>query len=149
MVLSFILVAAVSTKYGYQAVGIVFTFMSAISIIALLITPRMTTSSDYVVPAMNRAIALASPGDVVNCGDWGCYYPYALENRGNIPILFATAPTEQRAVSDQYRDRDGTVIHVCLECDLEEVSTRFPNAAKIVEDSEPLEYWKIFLIQGR
>lgn len=113
--------------------------LAVVSMLAIPFKPEVSADIDTV---MTTAIERAGPGSVVNCQSWGCYYQYALADRGEVPIIWAEYPEQQAALA-AYLTAGATIWHVCLTCDVAEVQSGYPGAAVALALDTP-SGWRLF-----
>ena len=92
-------------------VGLTATSVLGLSGVAW-VEARAVSSGDIDV-AMDFAVKVAEPGEVVSCASWGCYFPHAYFGEGGIPIVFTTSRDEVEALIAA-TEPGSSVILVCL-----------------------------------
>lgn len=125
--------------------------LAALSLLALAtleLVPTYPWASSRVAAPMSRALEEAAAGDVVNCGTFGCFAPYALLARRGVPVTFAVTPAQTGALLQEVSGSSHAVIHVCFGCDLTRVRSLFAGA-DVNELPRVGRTWRAFRVEPR
>lgn len=122
--------------------------VSAISLIAILSVPMKPEVSRDIDIVMSEAIARAGSNDIINCQSWGCYYRYALENRQEIPIVWAETAAQAADLSARVSAGGGSILQVCRGCDAAAVAAAFPNSS-VVPLVATQDGWALFSVNSQ
>ncbi len=114
--------------HGAVRLGVFFAILSTISLVVISLTPIQKSASREIDLVMQKAISSSDYSTIVNCASWGCYYPYSLLNKRNIPIVFATEVSDINKLGDVAQSRKSTVMHVCTSCDQDLVQKLYPTS---------------------
>jgi hypothetical protein len=144
------LVALASRRAGWTPIRATVTVLavSGLALIAILSVPFKPEVSRDVDVVMSEAINRAEPDDIVNCQSWGCYYRYALENRRDVPIVWAETADQQAELFSRTASAGGLLYHVCRGCDMQTVQATFP-AGQVTHLTTTAEGWAVFAVQPR
>ena len=126
-----------AVRTAWLALGV-----SALAVVSMLAIPLKPEVSRDIHAVMAEAISRSTPGSVVNCQPWGCYYQFALADRDGVPIVWAERP-EQQAELAASMPSGATIWHVCRGCNINDVASGFPGAA-IDSEMDTDSGWRLF-----
>jgi hypothetical protein len=128
--------------------------LSAVSALALMsmatvwLSPKDPLSSPEIPVAVDAALAAADERSILNCGDWGCYFPYQLLDRRNIPVMWTWSNDQTLRLETDAATTDRTIMHVCTVCTLSTVEQSYPDS--YVEQLESgTTVWLAFKVEPR
>lgn len=130
--------------WGYLRATALALGLSSLAVASMLAIPFKPEVSADIDAVMSTAISRTTPGSVVNCQSWGCYYQYALADRDGVPIVWAERPEQQAQLAASLPE-GATIWHVCRECDQQEVESGFPDAT-ISRVLDTASGWRLFQV---
>lgn len=142
------LVVVAARQAGWTPLRSIATVLavSVLALAAILAVPFKPEISRDIDVVMSQAIDRAGPGDVVNCQSWGCYYRYALESRGEVPVVWAETTDQQADLAARQSGTGGAILHVCRGCELTAVEASFaPSTLTPLSTTE--DGWSLFEVQ--
>lgn len=130
-------------KSSFYKVGAVLFALTVLSLVAIWLVPERPSASREIASVMETAIGISDPSTVINCGTWGCYYPYSLANRRNVPVVYAWSRPDTQRLSGAARARGRRILHVCLDCDLSGLRTLYPSG-DVRQVETGTRVWRLF-----
>ena len=116
-----------------------------VGLVAIWLVPRPPKASPEIPVVVQAALAVADRETVINCGSWGCYYPYSLLNVDDVPVVYAATPRDAGRFADDMRSQGRRILHLCYDCDAESVQQLYPQAG-VAPVSTGTSVWKLFRV---
>jgi hypothetical protein len=122
--------------------------LSLLTLIAIWLVPTQDKTSPEINELFAKATNLAQPGDVINCGSWGCYTLQSLMNVNNAPVTFADSIGHIDRLVESQSMESGRIFHLCSDCDLQSVQMEFKSES-IDEIGSSTTGWNLYLIANK
>ena len=121
---------------------------SVAAILAILAVPPQPYASSDAAEAVTTALGQAGEDSIINCADWGCYFPGSFAARDRTPVVYANTPEAVAVLEDVARQDKSSVIHVCVFCDKRSVMSEYV-ASTISEVYEGDSGWRVYRVTPR
>lgn len=128
-----------------RIVAALLTVGSLAAVLAIVAIPQQPYAGYEANTALNVALSNADSSTVINCADWGCYFPGTFTARDHIPVGFANTPQFAAQLEQRARDAGVTVLHVCVFCEQRQVEEYFPNS-QVTPVYGDGQYWRVFQV---
>ena len=93
--------------------------MNIFSLGAVASAPKNTYyASSTFMPVLTTAIETSSPGTIVNCSHWGCYYSHSLAGSNGLPVVWANKAESLSSLAKLAKSKAVDILHVCYKCDM-------------------------------
>ncbi len=122
-----------------------FSITSVITIISILISPVNKLASREIGIVYEKAIENSDEFSILSCSSWGCYYPYSLTNKNDIPVVFVTpeVPNHFRELEIRARSESKNILVMCTDCTIETVGQYFPSFG-VSQIETGTKIWSLF-----
>jgi hypothetical protein len=129
-----------------RAVAVLLTGGALAAVLAIIAIPTTPYAGYEANRAVNVALSNADANTIVNCSDWGCYFPGAFTARDTVPVVIAETPEFAAQLEQRAQEEGRVVMHVCAFCTEEQVQARFPNS-RIMGVYTEGQYWRVFRVE--
>jgi len=109
------------------------SFFSAASV---SISPKNNYySSSAFVKILSNGVNSSSPGTIVNCSSWGCYYSHSLAGSNGLPVVWASDQSSLQSLAKLARSKKVDILHVCYKCDLAAIDRLYGSFTRSSSDT--------------
>ena len=147
LVTGLVLAAKPPNQNEYKSAFVAAT-LSLLTLIAIWLVPTQDKTSPDINNLFAKATNLARPGDVINCGSWGCYTLQSLMNVNNTPVTFADSIGHIDRLVESQSMETGRIFHLCSDCTLQSVQMAFKSDS-VDEIGSSTTGWNLYLIANK
>jgi hypothetical protein len=133
------------SMFNLRIISASLMLLSSVAFAAVLFSGAETEAGDRLRHIVREASGLGGAGYIINCGNWGCYYPMSLLNQNDVGVTFADTKERTGDLADTAAKLGKSVIHVCQGCDREQVEEFYPGRA-VLPFSSIGESWSAFVV---
>ena len=137
--------AVVLTGVAARAAAILLAGGSVSAALGIATLPQQPYAGYEVNAVVTQTLAAADPSSVVNCADWGCYFPGAFIARNRVPVVFANTPQFAAVLEERARGANRVIRHACAFCELEQVQAAFANST-VTPQITGGDYWRVYRV---
>ena len=131
--------------FNLRFIGTSLMLLSSSAFAAVLLSGAERETGNRIRHIVREASGLGGEGYIINCGNWGCYYPMSLLNQNDVGVTFADTKERTVDLADTAAKLGKAVIHVCLNCGKEQVEELYPGRT-VLPFSSIGESWSAFVV---
>ena len=139
------LYASLNKRYLVISTGLVLT-ATVFSIISISVSPTRDNANSEVETVFKVAETSVTGSEFINCGDYGCYYPFALISGNKVGLTYAPNADYWEQLQADTLERGTAFLHICYSCTSETVRQSFP-LLNVQDVPTETEVWKLFRLR--